>query len=315
MPIVRTVLGDVPPSRLGVTLIHEHLVVDVRPPAGIGCRVPAGGWGGVRPPEYADDLETIVGPMLPHLRAVREQGVRTVVDCTPTDLGRHPLAYRTVAERTGLHVVMACGTYRDGWLLDWQKSAPEEELAEWYGGGLRDGAGFIKLGCDPDGPSPAEARCARAAGTASRRTGAMVACHVGQAGPANRVIEAFEAGGGDPARFVVVHVQNEPDPDAHLALARRGAWVEYDGIGASPPDVQYVVWLRALAEAGLLGRALISQDACAYIVGPDGAVERQHRFDRLLGSFVPALRRAGFSPAEVDRLLVANPARALAIGA
>jgi phosphotriesterase-related protein len=300
MPIVRTVLGDVPPSELGVTLIHEHLVVDVRPPS-------------TRPADYQDDLETIVGPMLPHLRALREQGVGTVVDCTPTDLGRHPLAYRTVAERTGLRVVMACGTYRDGWLLDWQKTVPEAELADWYAAGLRDGAGFVKLGCDPDGPSPAEARCARAAGIASRRSGAMVACHVGLAGPASRVIDAFEEGGGDPARFVVVHLQNEPDPAAHLRLARRGAWVEYDAIGASPPDQQYVAWLRALAEADLLDRALISQDGCAYIVGQDGRVERQHRFDHLLGRFVPALRRAGFSGSEVDRLLVANPARALAM--
>ncbi|HEY3083045.1 MAG TPA: hypothetical protein VGM69_24405 [Chloroflexota bacterium] len=306
MPIVRTVLGDVSPADLGVTLIHEHLVVDVRVPS-------------TRPPGYADDLETIVGPMLPHLRALREQGVRTVVDCTPTDLGRHPDAYRAVAERTRLNVVMACGTYRDGWLSDWQKSAPEAELAEWYVGGLRApaggyGAGFVKLGCDPDGPSPAEARCAVAAGMASRRTGALVACHVGRAGPANRVVDAFEAGGGDPARFVVVHLQNEPDPAAHLALGRRGVWVEYDAIGASPPDEQYVAWLRALAEADLLGRALVSQDACAYIVGQDGRVDRQHRFDRLVGRFVPALRRAGFSASEIDRLLVANPARALAMG-
>jgi phosphotriesterase-related protein len=302
MPIVRTVLGDVSPADLGVTLIHEHLVVDVRVPS-------------TRPPDYADDLEAIVGPMLPHMRALREQGVRTVVDCTPTDLGRHPAAYRAVAERAGLRVVMACGTYRDGWLSDWQRNASDEALAGWYLDGLRDGAGFVKLGCDPDGPSPAEAHCARAAGLASRRSGALVACHVGRAGPANRVVDAFEAGGGDPARFVVVHLQNEPDPAAHLALARRGAWVEYDAIGASPSDEQYVAWLRALAEADLLGRALISQDACAYIVGGDGAVERQHRFDHLLGRFVPALRRAGFSSSEVDRLLVANPARALAMGA
>jgi phosphotriesterase-related protein len=305
MPIVRTVLGDVSPSDLGVTLVHEHLVVDVRVPS-------------TRPEGYADDLEGIVGPMLPHMLALRQQGVRTVVDCTPTDLGRHPAAYRALAERTGLRVVMACGTYRDGWLSEWQRSAPVEVLADWYVAGLDPGrgggAGFVKLGCDPDGPSPAEARCARAAGLASRRTGALVACHVGWAGPANGVVDAFEAGGGDPARFVVVHLQNEPDPAAHLALARRGVWVEYDAIGAAPPDEQYVAWLRSLAEADLLGRVLISQDACAYIVGGDGAVARQHRFDHMLGRFVPALRRGGFSSSEVDRLLVENPARALAMG-
>ncbi len=45
----------------------------------------------------------------------------------------------------------------------------------------------------------------------------------------------------------------------------------------------------------------------------DGRVERQHRFDYLLGRFVPALGAAGFSAADVEQLLVTNPARALAL--
>lgn len=299
MPVVRTVGGDIAPEQLGATLIHEHLVVDVRVPPSEG---------------YVDDLDSIVAPMVPHLTELRERhGIRTVVDCTPSDLGRHVLAYRAVAERTGLQVVMACGTYRDGHLLDWQREAAAERLADWYVSGLRDGAGFVKLGCDPDGPSPAEAKCAHAAGIASQRTGALAACHVGFAPAANGLIDAFEAGGGDPARFVVVHMQNEPEMAAHLALARRGAWVEYDAIGASHPHEQYVAWVMALADAGLLDRVLISQDACAYMVVGDGSVVRQHRFDVLPRRFVPALRAAGFSGADVKRLLVTNPAGALAM--
>jgi phosphotriesterase-related protein len=298
MPIVRTLGGDVAPERLGVTLIHEHLVVDVRPPA--------------ESDGYHDDLDAIVEPMLVHLRAVRAQGVATIVDCTPTDVGQHLDAYRAVAARTGLQVVAAVGTYRDAWLPAWVRAAAPAELADWYEAGLRAHAGFVKLGCDPDGPSPDEAKCAAAAGLASRRTGALVACHVGWAAPAQRALDAFASGGGDPSRFVVVHLQNEPDAEQHLALARRGAWVEYDAIGARPSDEAYVGFLRRLADADLLGRALVSQDACAYMVVGGGRVERQHRFDHLLARFVPALRAAGFRPAEVDALLVDNPAAALA---
>jgi phosphotriesterase-related protein len=299
MALVRTISGDITPEQLGTTLIHEHLVVDVRLPEERGAG-------------YADGLEAIVGPMLDHLRVVRDQGVRTIVDCTPTDVGQHLEAYRAVAERTGLQVVAAVGTYRDSWLPSWVRAASTEQIADWYEAGLRAHAGFVKLGCDPDGPTEAEASCAGAAGLASRRTGALVACHVGRAAPANRVLDAFETGGGDPARFVVVHLQNEPDPAQHLALARRGAWVEYDAIGAHPADAVYVRHLHAMADADLLDRVLISQDACAYMVVAGGRAERQHRFDHLLSRFVPALRAAGFSGADVDRLLVANPARALA---
>jgi phosphotriesterase-related protein len=220
-----------------------------------------------------------------------------------------------VAERTGLQVVAAVGTYRDAWLPDWVRQADDHQLVDWYAQGLSEGAGFIKLGCDPTGPSPDEARCARAAGLASQRTGALVACHLGFAAPATRMLDQFEAGGGNPARFVVVHLQNEPDQTAHLALAARGAWIEYDTIGVQPADDVYVGLLRALGEVGRLDQALISQDACAYMVRGGGQVERQHRFDYLLRVFVPALKAAGFDAATTDRLMIDNPARALALPA
>src|SRR5690348_3034569 len=58
MAIVRTLGGDLAPEALGPTLIHEHLVVDVRRPEERGAG-------------YVDDLETIVGPMLEHMRALQ----------------------------------------------------------------------------------------------------------------------------------------------------------------------------------------------------------------------------------------------------
>ena len=297
MGIIRTVLGDIAPESLGPTLTHEHLVVDLR-----RCH-----------PGYADALSAIVDPMLPHLAVVREQGIRTLVECTPTHLGRHAEAYRELSRQSGLNVVMSCGTYRDGWIPDSVRAMPAPALADWYADGIRQGAGLIKLGCDPDGPSEVESRCARAAGAASATTGCLVACHLGSAAPTWRVLDEFEAGGGDPSRFVVAHLQAERDLTAHTALARRGAWLGYDCIGAVPADDLYVELIRRRADAGLLDHLLISQDACAYLVGDDGTVSRHHRFDYLLRRFIPALRDAGISAEEVETLLVHNPARALAI--
>lgn len=294
MASVQGVLGPIEATDLGVTLIHEHLVVDVRQ----------------RHTGYPDDRAAIVAPMLDDMRRLRDLGVRTLVDCTPTHLGRDLNAYREVARATGLQVIAAHGTYRDAWLLDEIRAMSVRALADWYAAGL-DEAGFIKLGCDPDGPSEAEARCAEAAGRASDRTGAMVACHLGRAAPAWRILDAFERGSGDPARFVVVHLQNEINSLTQIALARRGAWVEFDAIGAAPTDAEYVAMIRNLADAGFLDRVLISQDACAYILGDDGSASRQHRFAYLNETFLPLLRASGFAAGEVRRLMVENPARAL----
>jgi len=297
--LIRTVLGDIDPPALGVTLMHEHLVTDMRPE-----------WerGPATPP-----LDAVRAGIAAHLRDLRGLGVTTLVECTPTIMGRDLAAYRALSGASGLQVVAATGTYRDAWLPDWVRQATTQEIAAWFLDGLRaEGAGFIKLGCDPEGPTPHEARCAQAAGMISAQTGALTACHVGVGAAAHRILDAFERGGGDPSRFVAVHMQNETDAAAHLSLARRGAWVEFDAIGAAPEDRQYVLWIAALAEAGYLGRVLISQDACAYIVGADGAAVCETRFPYLPTHFVPALLEAGFTQAQVDALLVDHPRAALA---
>jgi phosphotriesterase-related protein len=296
--LIRTVTGDIDPSALGVTLIHEHLVTDMRPE-----------WrrGPATPP-----LDDVRAEIAAHLSALRGLGVAALVECTPTIMGRDLAAYRAFSEASGLRVIAATGSYRDAWLPEWLRRATVDEIAHWFLQGLRaEGAGFIKLGCDPDGPTPNEARCAEAAGMISAQTAALTACHVGVGVSAHRVLDAFERGGGDPLRFIAVHMQNDPAADAHLSLARRGAWVEFDAIGAAPEDGEYVRWISALADAGYLGRVLISQDACAYIVGADGAATRETRFGYLPTRFVPALLDGGFTQADVDALLIDHPRAAL----
>lgn len=299
--VIRTVHGDLAPAALGPVLMHEHLVTDMRPE-----------WEQVEPPE---PLEQLVGAVLPALEAALASGVRTLVECTPTGLGQRLDVYRAAAERAGIVVVAAVGTYRDAWLPPWVRSGTVEALAAWYLLGLRErSCGFVKLGCDPDGPSADEAMCARAAGTANRQTGVLVACHVGRAAAAQRMLDAFECGGGDPRRFVVVHLQNETDFAAHLALARRGAWIEYDGVGGRPDDATYCRWVLEVAAAGHAGRLLTSQDACAYIKNAQGAVS-QHppaRFSHLFRRLLPALRAAGADEALIQQLVIENPQRALA---
>jgi phosphotriesterase-related protein len=70
--------------------------------------------------------------------------------------------------------------------------------------------------------------------------------------------------------------------------------------------------VKAVREAGMLDRVLISQDAGWYYVGEPGG-GNYRGYDVLFTEFVPALRKAGFSATQIDQLLISNPQRALAV--
>jgi phosphotriesterase-related protein len=63
----------------------------------------------------------------------------------------------------------------------------------------------------------------------------------------------------------------------------------------------------------LLDRVLISHDAGWYSVGdPKGGDFRP--YETLFTEFLPALKEAGFSDADIELLTVTNPAKAFTIG-
>jgi phosphotriesterase-related protein len=68
-----------------------------------------------------------------------------------------------------------------------------------------------------------------------------------------------------------------------------------------------------LKQSGHLDRVLISHDAGWYAVGEPGG-GKYRGYETLFTEFLPALRKAGFSDADVEQLTVANPARAFTIG-
>src|SRR3954465_10558818 len=141
-PRVMTVRGPIPPGEMGPTLPHEHVLVDF-----VGAR------GASRDRYDSDEVYRIA---LPHLKRIREQGIRTLVDCTPAYLGRDPALLRRLSEASGLNILTPPGYSRAGrgkFLPDHARAESADELAsrwlrEWREGidgtGIR--PGFIKLG-------------------------------------------------------------------------------------------------------------------------------------------------------------------------
>lgn len=305
MASIVSILGPIATSDLGMILPHEHIFTDLRGP---------GPW------DYSGiDLDHVVRRLAPFVEEIKAQGVTALIEATPPCVGRHVPALEAVARATGLPIVAATGAYRDPFVPPEMRRLPREaltqamvqELTEGIGGsGVR--AGFIKLGASDDGLTPLEERLLRAAARASLQTGAAIASHTTVGAVALRQAGILEEEGLDLGRFIWVHAHCEPDAEVHLQLARRGVYVEYDAIGAPDwPDASFIRLIRRMWDAGCGSRVLLSQDAGWYQPGDPEAPIRGYGY--LAGTFIPALRQAGFEAAAIHAMVAENPARAFAL--
>jgi phosphotriesterase-related protein len=307
-PRVETVRGPVPARELGLTLVHEHVLVDF-----VGA-------DRVSPDRYRTD--DVFRTALPFLAEAKERGLRALVECTPAYLGRDPLLLRRLSEATGLHVLTNTGYYGaagDRFVPPHAYRESADELARRWIAEAEEGIGvtgvrpgFLKIGVDAGSLSPIDRKLVAAAARCHLVTGLTIAVHTGDGAAALDMLAVLRAEGVAPSAYVWVHAQDEQDRALHVKAAAAGAWLELDGVGPTTLAA-HADAVADLARRGHLARLLVSQDAGWYHVGePGGGSYRGYAF--LLEALPAALEDRGLSEAQVAALLVENPARAFAVG-
>ena len=215
---VMTVLGAIDADAMGLTLTHEHVLVDFA-----GAKL-------VSPDRY--DQDDAFELILPHLRQAKDLGCQTFVECTPSYLGKDVILCRRLSEATGLHLLTNVGYYGAGDDRYLPRHAHEEsadQLAErWLTDaesidGTAVQPGFIKIGVDETSLSAVDEKLVRAAARAHLRSGLLIMSHTGYATPAMEQIAILKEEGVHPSAWVWTHAQNENDNDAHAAAAGVGA--------------------------------------------------------------------------------------------
>jgi phosphotriesterase-related protein len=346
MSVIRTVLGDIPPNDLGVTITHEHLLVDFRylfvEPADPATRALAyapialehHGWIRFNWNVCYENLSILdVDLAAAELGRYARAGGRSVVDATSLGIGRDPEGLAQIARATGLHVIMGAGHYlKETHPADMSDRAVDD-LADEIARDVTTGvgasgvrAGLIgEIGCSwPWHPN--ERKALQAAVIAQARTGAPLMIHPPRHEPAPlEIVRAVRAWGGDPTRTIMCHVDRTfQDTRALAELAATGVYLELDLFGHElshypfnptgymPSDGQRVDQVAWLLDQGYGGRVLLSHDICfKHRLARYGG----HGWDHLLVNVVPRMRNRGIGEDQITRMLVANPARALAFAA
>ena len=303
MPELITTLGPMTRDRLGMILPHEHVFVDLRTPD---------------QPGYAEaEPADVVRLMAPEIERIKALGVTALVECSTGGVGRRADIDRAVSQATGLPIVVPTGNYREPWIPAWVADASEAALRDWMLAELTDQieasgvrAAWIKLSAGDDGITELEARILRAAAAAARRTNAVIGSHTIKGRVVMDQLDIIEAAGYDPSRFISIHTQLEPDPAMHLAVARRGAWIEFNSIGNTEDDWNIDLIHRVL-DAGFVDQLLLSHDRGWYDPAKPGGGEPKP-YTHLSEVLIPKLMQSGIDDETIVRLTHDNPFNAFA---
>lgn len=318
MPFVRTVLGDIDPSDMGITYAHEHLVID-------------GGRAVQMQPDF--DLGDI-DAMATEVAAAAGLGLRTAVDAMPCDAGRSGLKLADLSRRTGVHIVAPTGLHHDRYYgpAHWSHRVSVDELADLFIADITIGidaydyagpvvrrtehrAGVIKVAGSEGGLTPRDRRVFEAAAAAHLATRVPILTHCEHGEGALEQIQALGDLGVPADRIALSHVDKVTDRGYHREILSTGAYAEFDGAFRWPDGAPNETALRIaeMAEDGLADR---------IVLGMDAARRRYYRvhggtpgLGYLLDGFTVVLEAAGIDDDVRHRLFVTNPARLFAVAA
>ena len=304
-PLINTATGPVAADALGLTLIHEHILVDF-----IGAdKITPTRWN------RAD----VVTKMLPSLQQLHTLGVRTIVECTPAYLGRDSLLLRELSEKSGIRLITNTGYYGavdNKFLPPHAHTETADQLADRWTREFKQGIdntdvrpGFMKISVNPGPLSPLHRKLITAAARTHKQTGMVIYSHTGPYIPAFEQLDVLKQEGVEAKAFVWVHAQGS-NMVQYARAVRLGAWVSLDGLDSSNVET-YAQTLLLMRENGFLHRTLLSHDAGWYDPAqPDGG-PMSRSYSVLFDKLMPLLNGRGFTEKDWQQILITNPAAVL----
>lgn len=306
---IMTVTGEIPASKMGITLPHEHVLYDLTM------------IDSLRNGRY--DKDSVIQRMLPFFEALKPFHVQTFVDGTPEFLGRDPLLLAELSRKSGINIVTGTGWYaadNDRHLpREIKEMSPEEISLIWIGeakkgiGNTGIKPGIISIAISGSILSENDKKLVAAACLTHLETGLPIMSYSGAASGVLAQLQILKKYGVNTSAFIWLHAMEEVSKSLLLAVAERGVWIALDGVQpdmtASVKISEMVKYMKIIRR---LNHVLLSHDAFGYQVGlPGGGNIRP--YTELFDSFSLLLMSEGITREELNQLMVKNPAEAFAI--
>ena len=339
---VQTVTGPVDPAEMGITLTHEHLLIDLAPLGGPPSQAslrdlynqPVSfenlGWirhHGVRSWDNSQLLS--VETAIDETMLYKQFGGGSMVDATSIGIARDPIGLARISRHTGVNIVMGAAHYVAPAHPEDMDERTEDEIFERIVKDVTEGAegtdvrsGIIgEVGCSWP-LTDNERKVLRAAARAQRVTGAPVLIHPGRDETAPfEIIEVLSEAGGDLGRTIMGHIERTIFKlEDFKRVAEAGCYVEWDLFGNErsyyapepkidmPSDATRMDQIAYLATEGYGDRVVLAHDICSKdrLIKYGG-----HGYFYIIYHIVPRMRARGYTERFIQKILVDNPARIL----
>lgn len=230
-PFVRTVLGDMDPSQMGLTYSHEHIIIEESFPT-------------VSNPLFIlNDVDKVSRELIGFHMA----GGGTVVDTMPANCGRSAEKLAEVSRRSKVNIIAPTGIHLEMYYLPnhWRYSYTADQLSDLFTDDITLGidrhdygapivertpykAGLIKLATSDEVITGHQQKLFEAAVNAHLQTGAPILTHTNGGKLAMEQVELFARLGANLNHVVISHVDKNRDLGFHHDLMQTGVYVEYD---------------------------------------------------------------------------------------
>ena len=340
---IQTVLGLIDPQDLGLTMTHEHLLIDFsvmfNPTPDVTTQrmahapVSMENLGWIRQYCYSN-LDNLL--VLDEDTAIEEatlyqrHGGGAIVDATTIGIGRDPLALARISRGAGVHVVMGAGYYVDAAQPNQINQKDENDIFQEITKDIQIGvgntgikAGIIgEIGCTWP-LMPNEIKVLKASARAQLETGASILIHPGRDEKAPiEILSILADSGADLSRVIMGHLDRTVSSiDILEELADTGCVLEWDLFGNEvsfyqpsdfdmPSDAERLNFIRQMIDIGLGERIVISHDICTKhrLVRYGG-----HGYGYIPEHIIPRMRNKNFQEFEIQAITKDTPARLLTI--
>jgi phosphotriesterase-related protein len=308
MGFVRTVCGDIPSDTLGVTYMHEHLIIE--------SEIVEKNFKHIWLPSVSDAVT--------ELGYCHEAGVRTFVDCMPMGSGGNIEKLKLISEQTNVNIVAATGMHTEKYYANDSDylSLDSEDLAQRFIHDINKGAqetksraGIIKIATQGTILSPLEVRLFTAAATAHKETGAPILTHCEQGAGALQQIDLLLRLDVPLHHVTISHTDKSGDASYIEEILKSGVYVEFDQAlrQAKDENPQSAHLMKKMVEGGFIKQLMLGTDGARRTLwtahnGTPGLAWMILRWSTVLRNF-------GLTADEISTIFVKNPSKALSFHA